>query len=152
MTKYIGILVSPNREEFFEAYGPQTKIRDKATRFHTEKDAERSMSQRFGRLSIGFWNSERESEYKAKEKYRNWTMRVEPVNDDDDRRNGYQIYTYEKDNQDSIKLYAVKDSQNNIVWTENEADCSLWSKREDALKESKDFDIPENRRIAINSY
>ena len=79
--KAIGILIDPNGEEWFDAYGPMTKDRDKATCFKSEEVAHRAAAVRFGRAGIAFWNSEREAEQRAAQKYHGWTNRVEDAGD-----------------------------------------------------------------------
>lgn len=77
--KAIAILIAPNGEEWFDAYGPMTKDRSKATEFISEEVANRAAINRFGRGGVAFWNSEREAEDYAYKNYQGWTCRVEVV-------------------------------------------------------------------------
>lgn len=77
MNRHITILISPTGEEFYEAYGPMTKDRSKATLFHTNALTLREPS-RFGNTYPGFWASEIESAAAARREYRGWTFRHEP--------------------------------------------------------------------------
>ena len=81
--KAIGILIDPQGGEWFDAYGPMTKDRSKATRFASEAVAHRAAAGRFGRAGIAFWGCEREAERRAENLYRGWTNRVEIVTDED---------------------------------------------------------------------
>ncbi len=78
MKKHITILISPTGEEFYEAYGPMTKDRSKATEFSTNPETTKA-PWRFGRHGRSFWECERTSELKAREEYKNWTYRIEPI-------------------------------------------------------------------------
>jgi hypothetical protein len=75
--RHITVLISPNGEEFYEAYGPMTKDRAQATLFFTNDKTTREPS-RFGNSGDAFWNSEREAAAKARKEYRGWTFRHEP--------------------------------------------------------------------------
>jgi len=75
--RHITILISPTGEEFYEAYGPMTKDREKATLFFTNDKTLREPP-RFGNSGDAFWNSERDSAAKARKEYRGWTFRHEP--------------------------------------------------------------------------
>jgi hypothetical protein len=79
--KAIGILIAPDGEEWFDAYGPMTKDREQATRFISAEVAARAANRRFGRHNDAFWDSERTAQRKAAEEYRRWTYRVEEVAD-----------------------------------------------------------------------
>lgn len=74
MSRHITILTSPSGEEFYEAYGPMTKDKSKATVFHTNNDTLRC-PQRFGRNGDAHWNCERESEDRALKEYKDWKYR-----------------------------------------------------------------------------
>lgn len=76
--RHITILISPDGEEFYDAYGPMTKDRSKALEFFTNMQTLRSPS-RFGRNGDAFWESERQSEKQAYEEYKNWTYRHENI-------------------------------------------------------------------------
>ena len=78
MKQHLTILNSPTGEEFYEAYGPMTKDRSKATRFFTNPLTLREPT-RFGNTEPGFWTSEREAAEKARREFRGWTFRIEPV-------------------------------------------------------------------------
>ena len=75
--RHITILISPAKEEFYEAYGPMTKDREKATLFFTN-DLTLREPQRFGNSGTEFWGSERDAAAKARREYRGWTFRHEP--------------------------------------------------------------------------
>ena len=79
MSQAIGILVSPEGAEWFDAYGPMTKDREKATLFASATVAHKAAMNRFGRGGIAFWNCEREHEQRAATKYAGWSNRVEAV-------------------------------------------------------------------------
>jgi hypothetical protein len=73
----IGILVSPTGEEWYDAYGPMTKDRSKATVFASADVAHKAAANRYGRGGIAFWECEREHEHRALKEYKGWTNRVE---------------------------------------------------------------------------
>jgi hypothetical protein len=78
MKRHITILVSPSGEEWFEAYGPMTKERDKATVFFTNERTTRPPS-RLGRNGDAFWECEKRAETAALKEYKDWTYRFEEV-------------------------------------------------------------------------
>jgi hypothetical protein len=77
--KVIGILISPTGEEWFDAYGPMSKDKSKASLFASAAVAHGAAMNRFGRLKRGFWDCETEHEAKAEKEYRGWTNRVEEM-------------------------------------------------------------------------
>jgi hypothetical protein len=77
MNRHITILISPTGEEFYDAYGPMTKDRDKATLFHTNALTLRE-PWRFGNTQQPFWDGEIEAAAAARREYRGWTFRHEP--------------------------------------------------------------------------
>ncbi len=77
--KVIGILIDPKGEEWFDAYGPKTKERDKATILKSEEAANNSAVGRFGRAGIAFFESERQAENEAFKRYHGWTNRTERI-------------------------------------------------------------------------
>ena len=77
--KAIAILIDPHGEEWFEAYGPMTKDRSKATLFISPEIAAKAADNRFGRGGNAFWECERKHEKLAQEEYRVWKHRVEEV-------------------------------------------------------------------------
>ena len=77
--RYLCILIEPNGDEWFSAYGPHTKARSEATEYTNEQAAHRA-----GRSSIygnpdAFWDSERRSAALTAKEHRGWTYRVEPA-------------------------------------------------------------------------
>lgn len=78
MEKHVTVLISPQGEEFYEAYGPMTKDRSQALQFFTNPQTLRAPS-RFGRNGEAFWDSERRAEKIAQKEYDGWTYRHEPV-------------------------------------------------------------------------
>lgn len=76
--KHITICTSPDGEEFYEAYGPLTKDRSKATEFFTNEKTLRPPS-RFGRNFNGFWECEKRAEESARKEYAGWTFRHEAI-------------------------------------------------------------------------
>ncbi len=75
----IGILISPDGEEWFDAYGPMTKDREAATVFISPAVAHVAAMDRFGRSGRAFWGCEREHERSACKKYTGWTNRVKEI-------------------------------------------------------------------------
>ena len=75
----IAILISPTGERFFNAYGPMTKDRKKATVFINKSVALNSTMNRYGRGETGFWNSERAHFIAAKKQYAGWTAEIKGV-------------------------------------------------------------------------
>lgn len=75
--KFICVLIDPKGEEWYDAYGPETKNRKEATRFATAEIAASAANTRFGRAGRAFWECELEAEQRAKKKYRGWTYRTE---------------------------------------------------------------------------
>lgn len=76
--QHITIITSPTGEEWYEAYGPLTKDRSKATEFFTN-DLTLRTPQRFGRNGTAFWESEKKAEAMARKEYAGWTHRHEPI-------------------------------------------------------------------------
>lgn len=76
--QHITIVTAPNGEEWYEAYGPLTKDRAKATEFFTNPQTLRAPS-RFGRNGGAFWESERRAEKAAIQEYAGWTFKHEPI-------------------------------------------------------------------------
>ncbi len=152
MSKYLGILVSPSGEEFYDAYGPMTKIRDRATRFLEQAVATRAAMHRYGRDGSAFWNSEREHQAQAGKEYRNWTSRVEEVSDDDEKREGDFVYDYPSGERAGDRVYATRDANGNPGWSRNLADCTLWPSRQDALEFVRTLPRHEGRAYAIEMY
>lgn len=76
--KHITILVSPEGEEFYAAYGPMTKDRDKATEFFTNDQTLRP-PHHLGLRGDAFWESEKRSEEMTRKKYKNWTYKHVPL-------------------------------------------------------------------------
>jgi hypothetical protein len=91
MPKAIVILIDPNGEEWFHAYGPPSKIRDRATRFTNRGVAEQAAWRHFGHNTGAFWESERRAAENARELYRHWTFRIEDVADDDTGKRGFYV-------------------------------------------------------------
>jgi len=75
---WLAKLISPSGQEFWEAYGPMVRERDRATRFLSQKAAGNAALNRFGRSGIAFWESERRHEQLALKQYRDWSYKVEP--------------------------------------------------------------------------
>lgn len=78
MKKHITIVTSPEGEDWYEAYGPLTKDRGKATEFFTNKLTLRP-PERFGRNGTAFWESEKRAETQSRKEYAGWTHRQEPI-------------------------------------------------------------------------
>lgn len=79
MRKALAILIDPQGEEWFSAYGPMTKDRDKATEYISAEIATKAALNTFGRSAQAFWNSERIAEDNARARYRGWTFRVQEI-------------------------------------------------------------------------
>lgn len=77
--KPICVLITPTGEEYFDAYGPMTKDRNKATRFASSFAAINAAMARLGIWNTAFWESEREHERRAAKEYAGWKYRVEEV-------------------------------------------------------------------------
>ncbi len=76
-TRFVAVLIDPAGAESFDAYGPATVDREKATQFISAEVAGRAAMRRFGRTGEGFWSSERTAESNARRDYAGWTHRVE---------------------------------------------------------------------------
>lgn len=151
MAKHICILVSPTGEEFYETYGPMTKLRDKATRFDDASKATSAANHRYGRHQDAFWNSERASRDKAAMEYRDWTVRTEAVSDGDQRRNGYSLCDYASGNS-TDKLYARIDDADRLSWHAAEEGCHLWALRDDAVAFAHTLPKTAGRNYAVSTY
>lgn len=152
MTKHLGILVSPEGEEFYDAYGPMTKLRDRATRFADDHIALRAADQRYGRHQDAFWNSERASRDAALREYRGWTARTEPVEDSDERRTGHFIVDYPTGDGDAERRYAKRDDRGALGWSIELGDCALWDSRDEAVTLCRALPRSEGRAFAVDSY
>jgi hypothetical protein len=141
--KAIGILIAPDGEEFYDAYGPMTKRRDKATRFINGTVAVKAMLNRFGRTGIAFWESERRSEAKAREEYRRWSYRVEEITgEDDDRSMWRHLARNEKIGEDKWKRLYVRMVDGKPEWTENKDEATEWPTIQEARQVAAQFELP----------
>ena len=152
MSKHLCILVSPDGDEFYDAYGPMTTLRDQATRFETVELAMGAANQRYGRHSQAFWNSERSSQQLALERHRGWTNRTEEVADDDLKREGHFVVDYRVATTEEGSLYAHGDGASGFTWSTEKAGCHLWPTRQEALQACKGMPKIEDRRYAIDAY
>jgi hypothetical protein len=153
MTKHLGILVSPSGDEFYEAYGTMTTLRDRATRYGSAAVAIGSANHRYGRHQDAFWNSERASRDAALREYHGWTVRTEEVADDDEKRVGHYIVDYPSgDGGDRDRLYATRDGADAIGWSRDLGDCVLWPRREEAVAICRSLPKAEGRAFAVDSY
>lgn len=78
MKKHITILISPDGEEFYDAYGPMTKDRSKALEYHSN-DKTLGCPSRFGRNRTAFWESEKRAEASSLKEYKNWSYKHVPI-------------------------------------------------------------------------
>jgi len=152
MTKHLGILISPKGEEFYDAYGPMTKLRDRATRFDDAVVATKAADNRYGRHSDAFWNSERESRDRRNVEYRGWTSRTEEVSDDDMERQGHFITDYAREGSADDKRYATLDEHGQTGWTRDLGECGLWASRSEALSHIQSLPKTAGRGYSIESY
>lgn len=150
MSKHICILISPTGEEFYDAYGPMTKIRDKATRFATDRIAAGAANRRYGRHDDAFWNGERESRDRARKEYGDWTFRTEEVDETDLKREGHTIAIYPRTTNPTYRY--ARQVGDNLEWTEDEALAGLWPTWGDARVFANGIEKPEGHAIAIASY
>lgn len=126
--KALAILISPTGEEFYDAYGPMTKRRDKATRYQNGSIAAKAANNRFGRGETGFWNSERAHFAKAKQEFRGWSYRIEEVDPetDDNRSMWYHLARNEVIAPEKwLRLY-VKMVDGVPTWTETKDEATEW--------------------------
>lgn len=152
MTKHLSILVSPAGEEFYGAYGPMTKLRDRATRYETAAVAQGSADHYFGRHDKAFWNSERASRDRAAAEYRGWTSRTEEVADDDGKREGHFVVDYPSGGGSADGRYARIGSDGRAGWVDDLAECSLWPERNGAHAFIRSLPRQEGRSYAIDTY
>lgn len=152
MSGHLAILISPEGEEFYSAYGPMTKLRDRATRYAHGHVATTAIARCFGRHDDAFWNSERESRDLLRERYRGWTGRTEEISDDDLKREGHFVKDAPSDTGADPVLYATRDDTGAHGWTEDLGSCALWSTREDALAFLRSLPKREDRAYSIESY
>ncbi len=75
---HIAIHISPDGEEWYSAYGPLTKDRDKAMRYVSATVANLAVQNRIGN-GAAFWPSEIHSASLARKEYAGWTFRIEPA-------------------------------------------------------------------------
>jgi hypothetical protein len=140
--KALGILISPDGEEFYDAYGPMTKRRDKATRFLNGSIAVKAVLSRYGRGNHAFWESERRSEANAREEYRHWTYRIEEVGaDDDDRSMWRHLARNEKIGEDKWKRLYVRMVDGKPTWTENKDEATEWPTVQEARQVAAEFEL-----------
>jgi hypothetical protein len=151
MAKHLGILVAPNGDEFYETYGPMTTLRDRATRFETQRNAIGAANQRYGRHGDAFWNSERASQQKAAAEYRDWKVRTEEVGDDDLKREGHFVMDYASGRTDD-RLYAHGDPTGATTWSPDLEGSRLWPRREDAVAAIRTMPVREGRHYAVDTY
>lgn len=152
MSKHLCILISPSGEEFYAAYGPMTKLRDRATRYETAAVAQGWADHYFGRHDKAFWNSERESRDRLAREYRGWTSRIEEVSDDDTARKGHFVIDYPAGGKSADGRYARIGSDGRAGWVDDLADCSLWPEREGAYAFIRSLTREEGRGYAIDTY
>lgn len=152
MSKHIGILISPDGEEFYDAYGPMTKLRDRATRFAGANIATRAANHRYGRHSDAFWNGERASRDRAAIEYRGWTSRTEEVDDGDAKREGHFVTDYVRGGMPEDRLYATRADNGTIGWSRDLGACTLWPEHQDALGFIQSLPRPEGRAYSIEAY
>lgn len=77
--KHIAILISPQGEQFYAAYGPMTNKREKAITFKNKAVAEGAARNTFGRSNLAFWPSELIAQNNALKKYADWTFKTMPA-------------------------------------------------------------------------
>jgi hypothetical protein len=143
MTKALAILISPTGEEFFHAYGPMTKRRDKATRFINGSVAIKGALSYLGRGNNAFWESERRSENAARERYKGWSYRVEEVGaDDDDRSLWRHLARNEKVGEDTYRRLYVRIVDGQPEWTEDKDLATEWPDSLTARKVAAEFELP----------
>jgi len=152
MTKHLCILISPEGDEFYAAYGPMTKLRDRATRYESAAVARGTADHYFGRHDKAFWNSERTSRDRLAIEYRGWTSRTEEVADDDERREGHFVVDYPSGRPSTEGRYARIGSDGRAGWADDLADCSLWPERNAALAFTRSLPKQEGRNYAIDRY
>jgi len=152
MSLHLAILVSPEGEEFYSAYGPMTKLRDRATRYAHAHVASGAIARDFGRHDDAFWNSERESRDLLKARYRDWTSRTEEVSDEDLKREGHFVADAPRTEDGRPTLYATREDDGSHLWTEDLGGCGLWSNRDDALAFVRTLPQHDRRSYSIQSY
>lgn len=153
MTRHLAILVSPSGDEFYEAYGPMTTLRDRATRYGSAAVAVGSANHRYGRHQDAFWNSERASRDAALKEYQGWTVRTEEVEDDDGKRMGHFIVDYPAgDGSGRDRLYATRDGTGALGWSRELGDCALWPERDEAVAVCRALPQGGGRAYAVESY
>lgn len=152
MSAHLAVLISPEGEEFYSAYGPMTKLRDRATRYAHAHVATGAIARQFGRHDDAFWNSERESRDLLRERYRHWTSRTEEVADDDLKREGHFVRDAPKDGDEGSVLYATRDDSASHGWTGDLGSCGLWSTRDDALSFVRTLPERDDRAYSIEAY
>jgi len=77
--KAIVIWTDPKGNVLYDAYGPMTADRDKATRFINAGVARGAAAGRSGHSGREYWDSEIEHAANARKQYRDWTFEVEEI-------------------------------------------------------------------------
>ena len=77
--KAIVIWTDPKGNVLYDAYGPMTTDRDKATRFINAGVARGAAAGRSGHSGREYWDSEIQHAIKAREQFRGWTFEVEEI-------------------------------------------------------------------------
>ncbi len=146
MSRYLVIYIDPTGEEWFDAYGPKTKLRDKATRFATAHVARKAATNTIFGNPDAFWNSERQHAENTRREHRGWTFRVEEVPDWDRKREGWSVARYESGS--PIRHYLAIGGG----FTTEEGRAALWPSRDEALRIAHGINRPDGWHVCVNDY
>lgn len=146
MSRYLVIYTDSQGAEWFHAYGPKTKIRDKATRFATAHVAHKAGNATIWGNPDAFWDSERQHAANTRKEHVGWSFRVEEVDALDLKREGWSIARYESGS--PVRHYLAIGGG----FTTDESRAALWDTRETALVLAKGVNKPEGWHIAVTAY
>ena len=146
MSRFLAILIDPKGEEWFLAYGPKTKLRDKATRFATAHVANKAASAIVWGNPDAFWNSERQHAENTRREHKGWTWRIEEVPDSDQKREGWSVARYQAGSPER-HYHAIGGG-----FTTDEGRAVLWPTREKALEIAQGTVRPEGWHVCVTDY
>ncbi len=146
MSKAIAILIDPQGNEWFSAYGPKTKLRDKASRYTNATVAARVACDTIYGPRDAFWNSERQHAETTRREHQGWSYRVEEVNDDDKKREGWSVARYESGS--PVRHYHAIGGG----FTTDEDRAALWDTRPKALEIAQGTERPDGWYVCVDSY
>jgi len=146
MSRAIAILIDPQGEEWFMAYGPKTKLRDKASRYISAEVAMKAARAIIFGHPDAFWNSERQHAENTRREHKGWSYRIEEVPDHDRKREGFSVARYQAGT--SVYHYHAIGGG----FTTEEGRAVLWPTRAKALEIAQGTVRPEGWNVCVQDY